>query len=327
MKNILVTGGAGYIGSVVVGELLAKNYKVRVLDRLLFGGESLLGNIDNPQFELIVGDVRSENVVQKALKDIDVVFHLAALVGDPACKINEKVTREINVEATKLLVKTSRSSGVKQFVFLSTCSNYGVTKADELATEESSLHPLSLYAETKIESEAFVLESKDSHFHPLVFRLATIFGLSPRMRFNLLVNEFARETALNGSISIRSKKAWRPYLHVLDASSALLTSLEQKEELDGVFNIVGENIQKEQLALMAKEVNPSIRLSIEEGKLDDMRDYAVSSEKFRKATGWSSTISIREGFVSMVNAVKEKVFKDPYEKRYNAWVDDTITKN
>jgi len=326
MKNILVTGGAGYIGSVVIGQLLAKNYNVRVLDKLLFGGESLLGYIDNPGFELIVGDVRNENVVQKALKDIDVVFHLAALVGDPACKINEKVTREINVDATKYLVNVSRSSGVKQFVFLSTCSNYGVTAVDELATEESSLHPLSLYAETKIESEALVLASKESDFRPIVFRFATIFGLSPRMRFNLLVNEFARETALNGSISIRNKKAWRPYLHVLDASSALLTTIEQKVELDGVFNIVGENIQKEQLALMAKEVNPNIRLSIEEGALDDKRDYAVSSEKFRNATGWSSAVSVKDGFVSMVKAVREKVFQDPYEKRYNAWVDDTIKK-
>lgn len=328
MKHILVIGGAGYIGSVLVGQLLENGYKVRVLDRFLFGGESLLSYQLSPHFEIFYGDIRDKKIVRTAMNGIDSVVHLAALVGDPACKVDENVTKQINVDATEMLVKESQKNNVKQFIFSSTCSNYGVTHSREEADENFPLNPLSLYAKTKIEAENIVLSSRTNTFTPVVFRFATIFGLSPRMRFNLLVNEFARECATDGRISIRNKDAWRPYLHTLDAASAILTILQPKyKKISDIFNLVSENVQKETLAKMAKKRNRKITLTIESGRLDDMRDYAVSAQKFKKLTKWKPQYNIQQGFDEIVDYLEKHVFLDPYEERYNAWIDEKVLKD
>lgn len=325
--KVLVTGGAGYIGSVLVGNLLGSGFKVRVLDRFMFGGESLLSYINNKNFEVVKGDIRDNEIVESSLEGIEKVVHLAALVSEKGCDENPPVTLEINRDAVKNLTMRAKNAGVKHFIFISTCSNYGISKEKE-ATEESTLSPLSLYAETKIASEKFVLSNNSSNFTVTVLRLATIFGLSPKMRFNLMVNELARETALNGKFDIRDKNAWRPFLHAQDASEAIVAILNsQKSKISGqIFNVISENVQKQNLIDLAKELNPNIDIQISETGKDDKRDYRVSAEKIQKTLSWKPKITVREGFKEIYDAVKNGMFLDPYEFRYNAWFDDKVFK-
>jgi len=326
MKKILVTGGGGYIGSVLVGNLLNKNHQVRVLDRFMFGGDSLLSYVGNKNLDIQYGDIRDLATVKKALESIDQVIHLAAFVGEPACKENPKVTNQINFEATKQLVKYSRERGIQRFIFSSTCSNYGISKGDEEADENYPLNPLSLYAKTKISSEQYILSQKDNNFHPTVLRLATIFGLSPRMRFNLLVNEMARETATDGKIEIRNENAWRPFLHTQDASNATIRVLEAKEPLISgeIFNLVSENVQKKQLIEMARKESSKVKITVTNATNDDLRDYRVSSDKFKKTLSWKPAYSVQDGFKEVVSAIRKNLFLDPYQFSYNGWFDTKV---
>lgn len=326
MKKILVTGGAGYIGSVLTANLLSKGFKVRIFDRFMFGGESLLSSISNKNLEILEGDVRDRDRLKIAVSGVDSIIHLAALVGEPACRENPKVTKEINHKATEGLASLAKENGIDRFIFVSTCSNYGISKANEKATEESELNPLSLYAETKIEAEKFILGLTSANFHPTVLRLATIFGLSPRMRFNLMVNEVAREAAMNGKFSVYNKNAWRPFLHVQDASNAFLTVLQSSSnQISGeIFNVVGENIQKAYLIELAKKLNPQLKIEVRENGKDDKRDYRVSARKIMDKLGWKPRITVKDGFWEIFNAVRNNLFLNPYEFRYNAWFDNKV---
>ncbi|MFH0864245.1 MAG: NAD(P)-dependent oxidoreductase [Candidatus Gottesmanbacteria bacterium] len=325
-NKILVTGGAGYIGSVLINQLLQNGYSVRVLDIFLFGGESLLHLQTYKNLEIINGDIRDRATLKSALKGVTDVIHLAALVGEPACKENPEVTKQINLEATKTLAKLSKLQNVNHFIFTSTCSNYGISSPDAEATEKSDLYPLSLYAETKIASENYLLSLTDKKFKPTILRLATIFGLSPRMRFNLMLNEFAREVVLGNKISVRNENAWRPFLHTKDISDAINLTLKTSLSKVGgeIYNIVGENIQKQYLAFLAKKYNPKINIIIEEGNSGDRRDYRVSADKFRKRIHWQPKISIEEGFKEITEAIKMGIFLDPYEFKYNGWYNKKI---
>lgn len=326
MKSILVTGGAGYIGSVLTGELLQAGYKVTVLDRFMFGGESLLAYIHNPSLKIITGDIRDKKVLNTLFDSIDAVVHLAALVGEPACKENPSITQAINQDGAISLAKKAKEKGVKQFIMTSTCSNYGVSDGNEEATEESPLHPLSLYAETKIAAEKAILALQDEKFSPTVVRLATIFGLSSKMRFNLMVNEFARETACNGTISVINEHAWRPFLHVVDASQAYQKILHADiTKVRGeIFNVVTENIQKKDIAAIAQKRNPHITVTVKPGKLDDKRDYRVSAEKIKRILGFKPIYSVAKGFDEIMEAVAKGIFLDTQEFRYNAWFDTKV---
>lgn len=328
MNRILITGGAGYIGSVLVKKLLDKGYAVTVLDRFMFGGETLLPYIHNKNLSILPGDVRDTELVKKTLDNIHAVIHLAALVGEPACKENPVVTKQINLEATKNFASLAREAGIERFIFSSTCSNYGVSDPNEEATEDSELHPLSLYAETKIESERFLLSQNTENFHTTILRLATIFGLSPRMRFNLLIGEMAREAATDGIIEIRNENAWRPFLHTEDVADAILVILnaDKKKVAGEIYNVVSENVQKKQLAELAKKANPKMKVVVSETEKDDLRDYRVSADRFKKTFSWSPKFTVAEGFNEIFDAVRKGVFLDPYEFRYNGWFDEEVFK-
>lgn len=325
-KHILVTGGAGYIGSVLTGTLLDAGYRVKIYDRLMFGGEGILSYIFNDRFSIDCGDIRDTAAIKKALKGIDIVIHLAALVGEPACRKNPKVTRSINLDSTIKLAQLAKNTGVSKFILSSTCSNYGITEPGMYADESTKLNPLSLYAETKIAAERAILSLKSNSFHPTVLRLATIFGLSPKMRFNLMVNEFAKETALNGKISIVNKDSWRPFLHIKDAAEAFKTAASAEiNKIDGeIFNVVGENIQKKYLADLAKKINYKITVSMEQGKLDDLRSYKVSSAKFTNSFSFVPKYTVEDGFKEIMNAVKKGFFIDTNDFRFNGWYDEKI---
>ncbi|HSX40479.1 MAG TPA: SDR family oxidoreductase [Candidatus Saccharimonadales bacterium] len=322
--KILLTGGAGYIGSVLTFDLLQKGHSITVLDRLMFGGESLVPFVEHPKFSLIVGDIRDKTLVNKSLKNIDCVIHLAALVGEPACRENPRTTRQINFEATKQLALLAKREGVRKFIFSSTCSNYGISDVSQEATEETPLNPLSLYSETKIAAEKFILSQKSGKFSPTVLRLATIFGLSPRMRFNLMVNEMARDAVFGKEYSIRNENAWRPFLHVKDAADAIAQILISKKKSGDIFNIVSQNVQKKDLVKLLKKVNRKVQVTIDEGGKDDKRDYRVSAQKFKKTFHWKPKFSVENGFMEIYEAVNSGVFVDTQEFRWNGWFDKSV---
>ena len=239
--KVLVTGGAGYIGSVLVRQLLNKGYQVRAFDSLKFGGDALYDVMLNPNFEFMKGDVRNADDVDNALKGIDAIAHLAAIVGDPACKKFSEEAQQTNWDGSVALFEAAEKAGVKRFVFASTCSNYGkMPDPDSFVTETSALNPVSLYAELKVKFENYLLnERKDTSMCSTALRFSTVYGFSPRIRFDLTVNEFTRNAAIHGEQEIWGQQFWRPYCHVDDLARAVVLVLETTEEKvrANVFNV------------------------------------------------------------------------------------------
>jgi len=298
--RVLITGGAGYIGSVLVQQLLRRNYRVRVLDILTFGGESLLGVINNPNFEFTKGDIRKKNVVKEAIEDIDAVVHLAAIVGDPACAKQPYLARETNLDASLLiydLCNTSRN--VKKFIFASTCSNYGKMDGDGYINEDSSLKPVSLYARLKVDFEKYLLDSQTREdFIPTSLRFATVYGISPRMRFDLTVNEFTRDVTLGKELIIYGEQFWRPYCHVEDLARSCLLVLESQSGLVNhkVFGVghTSENYQKKMLAEEIIKVVPEATISYVH-KVEDPRDYRVEFSRIKDELDFKITKKVPDG--------------------------------
>ena len=305
----LITGGAGYIGSVVSTHLVGEGLGVTVLDKLVYGGEALLGLTGHPRFRLIPGDVRKEQDLHRALESTDVVIHLAAVVGEPACSVDPGAAWSINLGGTQKALAAATEHGVERFVLVSTCSNYGVSAAASLADESFPLKPLSQYAESKVEAEKLVLNSKTAGC--FVLRLGTICGLAPRMRFDLLVSEMARAAALGESMRIFAPEAWRPFLHVRDAARALAHCLcAPRESVQGrVFNVVGENYQKRGLVDLVLKHYPGTRIEIAE-KEPDLRDYRVSGERIRQQIGFQTLYTVEDAFLETAGAVAAGLFRD-----------------
>ena len=221
--HVLVVGGAGYVGNVLVRLLLAEGYRVRVLDALLFDhGDAIAPVFDHPRFSFLRGDIRDAGAVEQALEGVTDVVHLASLVGDPISRKYPELAREVGEDASFRLLEQLAGRGIGRFVFTSTCSNYGLRESSEPATEESELAPLSIYAETKVAFERFLLEQRDQwDFSPTVLRIATAYGLSARMRFDLTISEFARTLATGAELVVYDADTWRPYCHVADISKAI----------------------------------------------------------------------------------------------------------
>ena len=252
-KNIIVTGGAGYIGSVVCKDLINSSFKVTCVDNLSFGKQSIKNLLNNDNFELIEADINSKSDVDLILgsKKFFGLIHLAAIVGDPACKLYKKLALETNWEASKYIYDCSKKNQVEKFIFASTCSNYGkMDKETNMLDENGVLAPVSLYAELKVKFEKYILEdnNKNENFVPTLLRFATVYGLSPRMRFDLTINQFSKELALEKELLVYGENFWRPYCHVSDFSRAFITILKAKKELVNyeVFNVgdTSENYTK-----------------------------------------------------------------------------------
>jgi|SRR3990167_1161837 len=328
-KKILVTGGAGYLGSVLVAKLLQKGHIVTVIDILMFGGEGLIPHLSNPRFSLIRGDIRDSKLLIKVFTEnsFDAVFHVAALVGDPACKINPKLSHEINYLSTISLATLAKKQKNTHFIFTSTCSNYGISNPDIIATESSELKPLSLYAETKIASEKELLKLHTASFCVTIVRLATIFGLSPKMRFNLLINEIVRQALFGKTILLYKENAWRPYTHTEDAVDALITILESKQEkvAGEIFNIGTENCRKIDIVIKLKKYLKNVNVE-KKGGIPDLRDYRVSFEKIKQKLGFVPKKSISEGIEEMIAALKNGVFSNPHDEKYDMWLNQKLFK-
>ena len=327
VRQVLVLGGAGYLGSVVVARLLQRGLKVRVLDSFLFGENSLDEVRTHANCQLIRGDVRDIGAVVKAMKGCDAVVHLAAIVGDPACEENKQLAIEVNRAATRMLADVARGCGVRRFIFASSCGVYG---ASELCLDESAaVNPLSIYAQTKVDSENILLAatrqgdgalaSAAADLAPTILRLGTLFGLSSRMRFDLVVNLFVARAASSGQITVLNSEQWRPFLHVQDAAGAVIACLEaERGAVAGeIFNVGSSslNLQIEQLGIaIARGVPGTEIIRIENA---DRRNYRVSFEKIERVLGFRCERTLESGIAEIYAAIRSGLIADFTTDQFN----------
>ncbi|MFN8060123.1 MAG: NAD(P)-dependent oxidoreductase [Vicinamibacterales bacterium] len=320
-RRVLLTGAAGYIGSVVARQLLERGHAVRGLDALNFGGDALLSFYNHPRFEFIKGDVRDEATCRQALAGVDGVAHLAAIVGDPACSKQPDLAKDTNWEASVALSRLAEETGVERFVFASTCSNYGkMLNADGFVNEESVLNPVSLYAELKVKFERHLLERTwQAPFCPTSLRFSTVYGLSPRMRFDLTVNEFIRDATLGRDLRVFGEQFWRPYCHVEDLARSVVMSLEaDRAKVDRqVFNVgaTNENYQKKMIVDELLKVVPSCQVNYVAVN-EDPRDYRVDFTKIGRELGFSITKRVIDGLREINRALGQGVIADGDAPRY-----------
>ena len=319
--KVLVTGGAGYIGSVLVRQLLQANYQVRVLDSLKFGGDALYDVMLHPQFEFMHGDIRNADDVEKALDGIDAIAHLAAIVGDPACKKFSEEANETNWSGSVALFDAAEKAGVNRFVFASTCSNYGkMPDPDSFVTETSELNPVSLYAELKVKFEKYLLEERrDTKMCSTALRFSTVYGFSPRIRFDLTVNEFTRNAAINGEQEIWGPQFWRPYCHVDDLARAVVLVLETPEEKvrANVFNVgsTEENYNKGMIIGEVCKVVPGVKVNYVESA-EDPRDYRVNFDKIKNELGYTITKKVPDGVNEIYTLLKTGIVTDAFAQKF-----------
>lgn len=319
--RVMVTGAAGYIGSVLVNQLLSKGYEVLGVDCLMFGGDSIIGFYNNPRFSFVKADVRDIETIKPLLSEVDAIVHLAAIVGDPACAKQPELAESINWEGSKLILEAAhQEQRVKRFIFASTCSNYGKMEGDEMITEDSPLNPVSLYAELKVKFEKHLLNaSYRDDFCPTALRFATVYGLSPRLRFDLTVNEFTRDVTMGNELVIFGEQFWRPYCHVEDLAGGCLAVLESdsgKVRLN-VFNVgdTHENYQKKMLAEELQKLIPDMVVKYVE-KNEDPRDYRVAFDKIKDTLNFSITKTVPDGMKEIIHILRDGIISDPYNQKY-----------
>ena len=305
--KLLITGGAGYIGCVLVPLLLEGGYQVRVLDNLMFGGTGLLPHFGNPHFEFVKGDIRDERAVRDAMHGCDVVIHLAAIVGFPACRKFPDLAQTVNVDGTKVV---ARVAGSKRLVlFSSTGSNYGAI-VDEICTEETPLRPLTIYGKTKTAAETFLRE----HCNTIAYRFATAFGLSPRMRLDLLVNDFVYTAMKMRQLVVYEAHFMRSFIHVYDISRSIVFAIENAQHMQGqVYNIGSEsmNFSKGQVCEMIRQKVDFYLHYAEVEEDPDKRDYVVSYRKIHEL-GFDTTIGLDEGIDQLVRGLEVVDVKNEY---------------
>ena len=299
--RILVTGGAGYLGSVLCERLLDAGHHVTVLDSLLYQQNSLFHLCANARFEFVHGDARDNSVVGGLAKDADVLIPLAAIVGAPACDRDPLLARSVNLEAIRLLNRV-RSSG-QLIVYPTTNSGYGTKTGDVFCTEETPLEPISLYGQTKTQAEQELLQSPNV----VTLRLATVFGMSPRMRLDLLVNHFVYAAATDGYLVIFEKDFKRNYIHIRDVADCFLYCIENSNRMAGrAYNagLDAANLSKQELALSIKKHVPKFYIHFAEvGSDPDKRNYIVSNQRLREA-GFEAKRSLDEGIVELLKGYR-----------------------
>jgi nucleoside-diphosphate-sugar epimerase len=325
-RHVLITGGAGYIGSLLTSELLRANYRVTVLDSLLFGGESLVPFLHHPNFHFVKVDVAEPRAVKDALKDgwqkPDAIIHLAAIVGFPACQaVGKQVAWRYNVEATKSVFGQAVDLGVERFVFSSTYSNYGLSPDGRPVTEESALHPQSLYAETKIASEEFLLKQTQASCAPLIFRFATLYGISPRTRFDLIVNQFVLEAFTRRQLIIYQRGYSRSFVHIRDVVRGVIMGLEaEREKICGeVFNLGTDNgnYSKDDIVRLVLKRIPETVVEYKDLTFGgDMRDITVSFAKIKNVLGFDTTLDVDDGIRELLSALKMGIIRNPSDEKY-----------
>lgn len=299
--QVLVTGAAGYTGSILCEHLLDAGYDVLAVDNLMYGQNSLFHLCANPRFSFEYGDVRDERLMKRLVPKADVIFPLAAIVGAPACERDPELARTTNLEAVRL-VNRLRSPG-QLVIYPNTNSGYGVGEANAYCTEESPLKPISVYGRTKVQAEEELLNSPNA----MTLRLATVFGVSPRMRIDLLVNSFTYEAVTRGYIVIYEKDFKRNYIHIRDVADCYLHCITHADQMVGrPYNagLDAANLSKEELAFAIKKYVPKFYIHFSEvGEDPDKRDYIVSNERLRLA-GFEAKRSLDEGIQELIKGYR-----------------------
>jgi nucleoside-diphosphate-sugar epimerase len=300
MKKILITGGAGFFGSKMTEKFLENDYLVTVYDNLQFGDDGIKPFMSNPNYKLVIGDVKdTEKMLSEALKN-DIVVHLAAYVGEVICKENINYVYEVNSDSAVNMAKFCDENNI-QFLFLSTCSNYG--KSKEVVNEESELNPSGLYSTSKIQAENEILEKYKSS---LILRCATLFGVSHRMRVDLTINQLIYEMLRDGIITVYGEEAWRPYLHVEDAVNMIILILEKK--LSGVYNLGTDELNYTKRQII-EEIQKSYEFLIKPIVWDDPRDYKVDFSKINEKIDYTIKYKLNDGVNELLNHMTTDDFK------------------
>lgn len=323
--RILVTGGAGYIGTTLVPYLIENGHHVTVLDNLMYGAHGLRGVWGHERFQFVRGDVLDEEKVILATCGVDVVVHLAAIVGAAACKAAPARAKTVNCCGAEFVAQMARANKARCFLLASTCSNYGVSEQGYLVDEQSPLRPTSVYAETKIAAEKAVLALETATFCPVVARFATVFGASPRMRFDTTINEFTRDAYVQRRLLLYNAQAWRPFVHVYDLSRAIMNIVQVASgrlvplfgDNKWVINVGGHNRRKEDLATALLENVHGLAVERRDGN-PDPRDYQVSFkllEDTMMGKYWACRTP-ESGLNEIISALDAGLYDDPYSERW-----------
>jgi nucleoside-diphosphate-sugar epimerase len=317
VRNVLVVGGAGYIGSVLVRRLMEGGYKVRVMDLLPLGDAPIASLVSDPRFELQRADFRHVASVVRAVQDMDAVIHLGGIVGDPACNLDSKMTLEINVAATDLLRSVSSGQGIQRFLFASSCSVYGAR--DHLLDEKAAPEPISLYACTKLDSERIILQKRSPDFVPTILRLGTAFGWSYRPRLDLVVNLLTAKAIFERRMVIFNRTQWRPFVHVEDIARAFIACLRASNSQVAyeIFNI-GSNHLNSTLGELASRVQAQVPDAevVYVDKASDHRNYRVDFSKVREKLGFECRYNLDYGIAEIKRATEAGLIADYHDAVY-----------
>lgn len=303
--RVLVTGGAGFIGSILVRMLLQEGHQVRVMDTFNYGFDPLRDIMPSKELEIYPGDIRNPADVLKGLNDIDAIVHLAAIVGDPACAVQADKAVETNYLSTLRIAMSARDKGINTFIFASTCSVYGAK--DGILDEGSELSPQSLYAETKLLAEKGIMDLTSARFEPTILRLGTLYGLSPRPRFDLVINYLTGKIIMENKALIFGGDQWRPFLHVTDAARCFLFALTNHQLFKGgTYNVgsTSENYQMRDVGKIFEGVFPDADIQYVD-QMKDPRSYQVSFDKIEKV-GFRLTRGIEPSIHEISTWIKEK---------------------
>jgi nucleoside-diphosphate-sugar epimerase len=320
MDSVLVTGGAGYIGALACRELATKGWSVRALDSVLFDQREVVDDLRAAGVDVMEGDVRDADMRARALSGVSAVVHLAAIVGDPACARDPETSQAVNVDATRELIGEAEAAGVERFVFASTCSNYGKMEDPTIPLDEGgALAPVSRYAEQKVGIERLLDPANGTALPAIRLRFATVYGVAPRMRFDLTVNEFTRDLWADRELEVFGTQRWRPYIHVRDAARGIAEVLAAPAD-----DVVGEvfNVGSSDENYTKADIVEAIKQRCDRGTITpvaqetDPRDYRVSFEKVRSTLGFVPAMTVADGIDELLETLEQGAFGDPFDGRY-----------
>ena len=317
-KNVVVIGGAGYIGSGLLSKLLDRGYRVRLVDSFMFGDEPIKHLLGHRNLEVVKADFRQIDKVVEAMYGMDAVIHIGAIVGDPACALDEDFTIEVNLMATRMIAECAKGFGIEKFIFASTCSVYGAS--DEVLNEKSALNPVSLYARSKIACEKILLQMSDDRFQPTILRFGTVYGLSGRTRFDLVVNLLTAKAIVEGKITVFGEDQWRPFVHVDDASLAIATCLDAPLDVVGgeIFNVGSDagNMTLGDVGRTIQRLVPTAEL-ISSASDGDRRNYRVDFSKIRNRLGYKPQWTVEMGVGQVIEAFESGKVRDYTASQYS----------
>ncbi len=317
-RKVLLIGGAGYIGSSLLPRMLERGCKVRLMDAFVYGEEPVARCLSHGNLEVMRADFRNVHDVVYAMRDVDSVIHLGAIVGDPACALDKDLTVEVNLLATRMIAEVAKANGVRKFIFASTCSVYGAS--DGLLDERSALNPVSLYARTKIACEQVLTSLRDPEFSPVILRFGTVYGLSGRIRFDLVVNLLAAKAICEGKITVFGRHQWRPFLHVHDAGRAVLAVLEASptQLADTIFNVGSDqqNLTLGEVGELIRRMVPTAELICTDSEAE-RRNYRVDFGRIRRALNFAPEWTIEQGAQQVIEAIQSGVVVDYRDPKYS----------